>query len=304
MTRRIDPHEADFVVAQLRAANPVRQTGPSHKPEQVDAFLLEVMERTDMVQDISNRTSSAEDSPKPQRNLSRWVGFAAGFALAALIAIPVLLVNQGPSNPALDGLPASQAELAVDLVDAINAEDFDAFRALFSPDGRGVGFETGLHRPYHEGVEGGQPIPVTDETGFEADFAWGAALDRRVSLRACQSQSARIFRCDIAFSFEAWRAEWSERMSIALAEDGRISLLGTEPLHPDPVERSQPLSYVGFFEFRDWLEETHPEEYQRLIDPGTPGTINGVEIVLGPAPKNPDLVDELTALIDDYLADN
>lgn len=40
MTRQIDPREADMVVAELRAANPVRRRAGSQTPDQVDAFLL------------------------------------------------------------------------------------------------------------------------------------------------------------------------------------------------------------------------------------------------------------------------
>lgn len=301
MIKRIDPHEADLVVAELRAANPVRRTG-TQTPAQVDAFLLEVMERTNMVQDITKRVGSPKQAPTDRRRMPTWVGFAAGFAFATLIAIPLLLVNREPADPALQGLPAAQAELVTELVEAINIEDFDSFRSLFSEDGQGAGFESGLVRPYHEGVEGGQPIPVTDEAGFEADFAWGAALDRRVNPLSCESTSARVFRCEIAFGLGAWRAEWVETMAVALSEDGRISLLATEPLDLDPINREQPMSLTGYFEFQDWLVETHPDEYRRLINPGTPGSINGVEILFGADPRNPDLIDDLTALIDEYLA--
>lgn len=301
MTRRIDPREAELVVGELRAANPVRRGPGRQTPDQVDAFLLHVMERTDMVQDITRRAGASHGGPKPGRQMPKWLGFAAGFAFAALIAIPVLLLNRGPADPALADLPTAQAKLVSDVVEGINSEDFDAFRSLFSADGR-VGFETGLHRPYHEGVEGGQPIPVTDEAGFEADFAWGAVLDRRVSLRTCETESDRIFRCEIGFSLDAFRAGWVETLAIALAEDGRISLLSTEPRDMDPIDRDQPLSFIGYFEFQDWLAENHPDEYERLVDPGTPGEINGVEIELGLAPQNPGLVGEMTALIDEYVA--
>lgn len=301
MTRRIEPREAELVIAKLRAANPVRRGSGRQTPNQVDAFLLQVMERTDMVQDITRRAGTSQRGPKSSRQMPKWLGFAAGFAFAALIAIPVLLLNRAPADPALADLPAAQARLVSDVVEGVNSEDFDAFRSLFSAGGR-VGFETGLHRPYHEGVEGGQPIPVSDEAGFEADFAWGAVLDRRVSLRTCETESDRIFRCEISFSLEALRAEWVETMAIALAEDGGISLLSTEPRDVDPIDRDQPLSFIGYFEFQDWLSENHPDEYQRLVDPGTPGEINGVEIEIGLAPQNPDLVGAMTALIDEYLS--
>jgi hypothetical protein len=298
VTRRIDPREAELVIAGLRAANPVRREAGRRPPDQVDAFLLQVMERTDMVQDITKRVASSKPLRQP---MPRWVVFAAGFAFAALIAIPVLLLNRGPADPALADLPPAHAQLVAKVVETVNDEDFDAFRSLFAADGS-VGFETGMFRPYHQGVEAGQPIPVTDEAGFEADFAWGAVLDRRVSLRACEPQNERILRCEISFSLEAFRAGWVETMGIALAESGGISLLSTEPLDVDPVDRDQPLSFIGYYEFQDWLETTHPDEYQRLVDPGTPGSIKGVEIELGMAPQNPDLVDEFTALIDEYLA--
>lgn len=301
MTRRIDPREAELVITALRAANPIRQGTVRRAPDHVDSFLLQVMERTDMVQDITKRVGSSGSASRRPRQVPKWVGFAAGFAFAVLIAIPVLLMNRGPSDVALADLPAAQAKLVAEVVEAINDEDFGAFRSLFAADG-GVGFETGLLRPYHQGVEGGQAIPLTDEAGFEADFAWGAALDRRVSLRACETQSERIIRCEISFSFEALRTGWVETLGIALAEEGGISRLSTEPFDVDPVDREQPLSFIGFYEFQDWLEETHPDEYQRLVDPGTPGSVNGVEIEFGMAPQNPELVSEFTALIDEYLA--
>jgi hypothetical protein len=235
--------------------------------------------------------------------MSPWMGFAAGFALAALIAIPVLIFTGGSTDPvaddpALQGLSATQATLVSDVVAAINGEDFDAFRSLFAADGK-VGFETGLSRPYHQGVEGGQAIPVTDAAGFEADFAWGAVLDRRISVRDCESQGGRIFDCHIEFALEALRLGGLETMTIALDESGGISLLFTEPM---PGDSSQPLAIADLYEFHTWLEETHPDEYRRRGRPGPPGSINGVEIPLSFAPMNPELVPEMTALIDEYLA--
>jgi len=298
VTGRVDPRDVESVIAELRSANPIRRVG-RQTPDQVDAFLLQVMERTDMVQDITKRAKLPKGGPS-RRQMPRWIGFAAGFAFAALIAVPVLILNRGPVDPALTGLPAAQASLVTEVVEAINNEDFDTFHSLFADEGR-VGFETGLHRPYHQGVDGGQPIPVSDEAGFEADFAWGAVLDRRVSLRTCESQSDRIISCEISFSLEAFRAGWIETLSVALTDDGDIALLSTEPLDPDPVDPDQPLTFIGYYEFQDWLNDTHPEEYRRLVEPGSPGTIAGVEITLGLAPENPDLVDEMTALIDEYL---
>lgn len=297
MTRRIDPREAELVIAGLRAANPVRRAAVRQTPDQVDAFLLQVMERTDMVQDITKRVGSPTGGPG-RRPMPRWVGFAAGFAFAALIAIPLLLVvNRGPVDPALEGLSAAQATVVENLVEAVNDEDFEAFRALFADDGS-VAFETGLVRPYHEGVSGGQPIPVTDEAGFAADFAWGAVLDRRMTLRVCQSESERSLSCEVATVLGAYRTEWVETLGIGLAEEGGISLVFTEPRDVDPVDRDQPLSLIEYFDdFDRWLEENHPDEYERLVRPGTPGEVNGVE-----TPLDPDLVDELSALIDEYVA--
>lgn len=250
-----------------------------------------------MVQDITRRAGTSQDGPKTGRQMPRWLGFAAGFAFAALIAIPVLLLNQGPADPALESLPVAQAQVIEDVVEAVNSEDFDAFRALFAAEGS-VAFETGLLRPYHEGVAGGQPIPVTDQAGFEADFAWGAVLDRRVTLRSCESESDRIFRCDVTSRLGAYRTEWVETLGIGLAEEGGISLLFTEPLDVDPVDRDQPLSLIEYLDdFERWLEENHPDEFERLVRPGTPGEIGGVE-----TPLDPDLVDDLTALIDEYVA--
>jgi hypothetical protein len=273
-------------------------------PDQVEAFLLHVMERTEMVQDISTRRDMDEPPHRGARHMSPWMGFAAGFALAALIAIPVLIVTGGSTDPvaedpALQGLSAHQAELVSEVVAAVNGEDFDDFRSLFAADGK-VGFETGLHRPYHQGVEGGQPIPVTDAAGFEADFAWGAVLDRRISIRDCDSRDERIFGCDIEFALEALRLGGLESMAIALNESGEISLLSTAPM---PGEGPQPLTISDISGFNTWLEETHPDEYRRLVQPGTSGSINGVEIQLSLAPMNPELVPEMTALIDEYLAD-
>lgn len=297
MTRRIDPSESEMVIAGLRAANPVRRGAERQTPDQVDAFLLQVMERTDMVQDITKRVGSSKGEPG-RRQVPKWVGFAAGFVFAALIAIPVLLlVDQGRGDPALEALSAAQAGVVEAFVEAVNMEDFEAFRSLFAADGS-VAFETGLLRPYHEGVAGGQPIPVTDEAGFEADFVWGAALDRRMTLRACESESDRIFRCEVISNLGAYRTEWVETLGIGLAEEGGISQLFTEPLDVDPVDRDQPLSLIEYLDaFDRWLAETHPDEYERLVRPGTPGEINGVE-----TPLDPDLVDELSALIDEYVA--
>lgn len=304
MTRRIDPARADFVVSRLRASNPQKGDRRRMSPDQVESFLLQVMERTEMVQNISTQRDMDEAPHRRPPNRSPWLGFAVGFAVAALIAIPVLIVTGGSTDPvaddpALQGLPAHQAELASDVVAAVNGEDFDHFRSLFAADGK-VGFETGLHRPYHQGVEGGQPIPVTDAAGFEADFAWGAVLDRRISIRDCESQAERIFRCDIELALEALRLGGLETMAIALDESGGISLLSTEPM---PGVGPQPLTISDISGFNTWLEETHPDEYRRLVRPGTPGSINGVEIQLSYAPMNPDLVPEMTALIDEYLAD-
>jgi hypothetical protein len=305
VTKRIDPARADFVVSSLRASNPQRNTARHRmSPDQVEAFLLQVMERTEMVQDISTRRDMDEAPHRGARHMSPWMGFAAGFALAALIAIPVLIFTGSSTDTvaddmALQGLSTQQAALVSDVVAAINGEDFDDFRSLFAADGE-VGFETGLHRPYHEGVEGGQPIPVTDAAGFEADFAWGAVLDRRISIRDCESQGERIFGCEIDFALEALRLGGLETMRIALDESGGISLLSTEPT---PGDGPQPLNISDLSGFNAWLEETHPDEYRRLVRPGTPGSINGVEIQLTLSPMNPDLVPEMTALIDEYLAD-
>lgn len=294
MTRRIDPREAELVIAGLRAANPVRRTAERRTPEQVDAFLLQVMERTEMVQDITKRVGASKGGPRRQRQMPRWVGFAAGIAFAALIAIPALLVNQGPGDPALEGLSAAQARVIEDVVEAVNTEDFDAFRALFAADGS-VAFETGLSRPY---PFGGEPIPVTDEAGFEADFTWGTTLGRRVTARSCESESDRAFRCEVTSSLGAYRTEWVETLGIGLAEEGGIFLLFTEPLDVDPVDREQPLSLIEYLDdFDRWLEENHPNEFERLVRPGTRGDINGIE-----TPLDPDLVDDLTALIDEYVA--
>lgn len=275
-------------------------------PDQVESLFLRVMERTEMVQDISTKRSETEEAaPTRLRRLPPWLGFAAGFAVAALVAAPVFVLGFSsvvPSDPALEGLSAPQAETMARVVGAVNEEDFDAFRSEFAADGA-AGFHTGIHRPYHQGVEGGQPIPVTDAEGFEADFLWGAALDRRIELRSCESQSDRIFSCEIAFSLEALRLGGIENLTLAMSESGEIALLSTELAFP-PQQGPQPLDIEGFSEFRTWLEETRPDEYRRLVEPGTPGSIAGVDLSgsLTFAPRNPELVSEMTALIDEYLA--
>jgi hypothetical protein len=298
VTRRIDPHEAELVIAKLRSANPVRQRAGRQTPDEVDAFLLQVMERTNMVQDITKRVGSSRGGPGSGRQMPKWLGFATGFAFAALVAIPVLLLNRGPADPALAELPTAQAKLVSDVAEAANTEDLDAFRSLFGDDGA-VAFETGyLSQPFHEGVAGGEAIPVTDEAGFEADFAWGAIIDRRMTLRSCESESDRSVRCEITSTMGTFRTEWVETLGIGLGEDGGISLLFTEPLEVDPIDRDQPLSLIEFIDsFDRWLQENQPDEFERLVRPGTPGEINGVEV-----PLDPDLVDELTALIDEYVA--
>lgn len=308
MTRRIDPRQEDILMSQLRSANPVPAGGRRRTSDQVESLLFEVMERTDMVQDISKRTEDGEKSPQTgRRQLRPWLGFAAGFALAALIAIPVLLLGGESTDPvagdpALEGLPAMQADLVSQVVNAINQEDFDAFRSGFAADGA-IGFETGLLRPYHQGVEGGQRIPMTDPEGFEADFLWGAALDRRIALRSCTSASARILSCDVEFALEALRLGGVETMAMALNEAGEIALLATEPTFDAATgERKQPLTVQDLSGFETWLEEAHPEDFRRLVRPGTPGSINGVELQSSFAPMNPELVPAMTALIDEYLA--
>jgi hypothetical protein len=293
-------------MSRLRSANPVPSGGRRRTPDQVESLLFEVMERTDMVQDISKRTDDREKAPRTgRRQLRPWLGFAAGFALAALIAIPVLLLGGESTDPlvgdpALEQLPAVQADLVSQVVNAINGEDFDAFRSWFAADGA-VGFETGLLRPYHQGVEGGQRIPMTDPEGFEADFLWGAALDRRIALRSCMSESARILSCDIEFTLEALRLGGVETMAMALNEAGEIALLATEPTF-DAATGEQPLTVQDLSGFETWLEEAHPEDFRRLVRPGTPGSINGVELQSSFAPMNPELVPAMTALIDEYLA--
>lgn len=306
MTKRIDPRRAEMVISRLRDANPMPERR-AQTPEQIESFLLEVMERTDMVQHISKQDRQTGGSTTTRRRQAPpWLGLAVGVALAALVAIPVVLLDRGPddpaiSDPAVEGLLAAQATLISNVVEAIDTERFEDFQSSFAPDGN-VAFETGINRPYHQGVEGGQPIRMTDAEGFEADFLWGAALDRRIALMNCESQTARIFNCEISFALEALRMEWHETMAVALNESGEIALLETESLDIDPADRQQPMGFAGYFEFEAWLEETHPDEYRRLVEPGTPGSINGVEIQLSFAPENPDLVPEVTALIDEYLA--
>lgn len=245
-----------------------------------------------MVQDIARRAGTPQGGPKSGRQMPRWLGYAAGFAFAAFIAIPVLVLNRGPADPALESLSAAQAQVIEDVVESVNSADFDAFRSLFGDDGA-VGFETGyLSQPFHEGVADGQPILVIDDAVFEADFAWGAIIDRRMTLRSCESESDRSVRCEITSTMGTFRTEWVETLGIGLDEDGGISLLFTGPLDVDPIDRDQPLSLIEFIEsFDSWLQETHPGEFERLVRPGTPGEINGVG-----TPLDLDLIDELTAL--------
>ncbi|MGH8915048.1 MAG: hypothetical protein ACRDZM_11110 [Acidimicrobiia bacterium] len=306
MTKRIDPDRADSVLSALQAANPIPKGARDMGPDHVESLLLQVMERTEMVQDISTKRSETEEqAPARRRRLAPWLGFAAGFALAALVAVPVFVFGFSgvvPRDPALEGLPASQAETMADIVQAINDEDFDAFRSPFGADGA-AGFHTGIHRPYHQGVEGGQPIPVTDAEGFEADFRWGAALDRRVDPRSCRTQSERIVSCEVAFSLVALRMGGIETLTMVFDESGQIALLSSELAVTEELG-PQPLDIVGLNQFKTWLEETRPDEYRRLVEPGTPGSISGVDLsrTLTFPPRNPDLVPELTALIDEYLA--
>jgi hypothetical protein len=85
---------------------------------------------------------------------------------------------------------------------------------------------------------------------------------------------------------------------LGFAEVGAISLLFTEPLDVDPVERDQPLSLMEYLDdFDRWIQETHPDDFERLVRPGTPGEISGVEM-----PLDPDPVDDLTSLIDEHVA--
>lgn len=308
MTPRFDPEREELVVSMLRKANPVPRGEIRHSPEQVTAFLLEVTERTDMVQHI---TAPVEQTPERGGDPAgwkrrHWVGFAAGFALALLIALPVLLLglNDGQpeiADPALNGLTSHQAQIVAKAVDAINEERFDDFRALFAADGS-VGFEQGLLMPYHVGVESGQPISVTDTAGFEADFIWSATLDRRADLIDCVSQTERIFDCDVVVTWEPLRIETVQNWGFALDESGRLRLLVTEPNHSEPAGRSQPLDVTDLHDVEVWMEENRPEEYRRLIRPQTPFEINDVEIVSPFSPDNPDLIDEMTVLIDEYLA--
>jgi hypothetical protein len=295
VTRQASPQESDAIIERLRAANPIRATD-RQTPEQVTSFLLDVMERTDMVQDITKE--GREQRPGTSRRIPGWLVFAASFVLVVGVALPLLLWSNDGS--AVADLPSDHAALLRGTVEAINEEDLDVFASHFGPGGA-VAFETGILRPYHEGFE--RAIPVTDADGFEADFLWGAALDRRVELRDCQAQSERIIRCEIGFSYEALRTGWVESLSMAIDESGRIELFATEPLRPDPGsdEAPQELTFSEFHEFQNWLEQTRPDEYRRLIDPGTPGTIGGVEIQFSVPPRNPELVAEMSALIDEYL---
>lgn len=295
MTKQVDPRESNAVIERLRGANPVRGV-ERETPEQVSAFLLDVMERTDMVQDITKQ--STEQRAGSRRKAPGWLAFAASFALVVAVAIPVLI--SGNEGSAVAELPSDQAEVVTGVVEAINQENLEAFRSYFGPDGA-VAFQTGILRPYHEGTD--RTIPVTDRPGFDADFLWGAAIGRRVDLVDCQAQSDQIVRCEIGFSLEDLRTGWVESLSVVFDESGQVETLATAVLRPDPgpEEAPQELTFSGFQEFQDWLEETHPDEYERLVQPGTPGSIGGVEIQFSVPPRNPDLVTDMTALIDEYL---
>lgn len=304
MTRRVSPRESEAIIDRVRAANPIRGT-ESQTSEQVTAFLLDVMERTDMVQDITKQRR--EQRPRSSRSIPGWLVFAASFVLVVAIAGPMLIWGSNETSSldtAVAELPAEQAAVLVGAVEAHNAENLDDFASHFGAEG-GAAFESGIHRPYHQGVEGGQEIPVTDVEGFEANFLWGGALDRRLDLETCQAQSDRIVRCEGSVSYEALRTGMLVSVSMALDESGEIALFATEPLNPDPGpdESPQELTFIGFHEeFLPWLEQNRPDEYERLVEPGTPGTIGGVEIQFSLPPRNPDLVADMTALIDEYLA--
>jgi hypothetical protein len=291
----VSPQESKTVIERLRAANPIGGVG-GETPEQVTSFLLEVMERTDMVQNITSE--KRESRSASSGNVPGWIVAVAGFALVVAAAVPMLL--SGNIDPAVADLSPEHAALVTDTVAAINDEDLDAFASHFGPEG-GVSFLVGIHRPYHEGTD--RTIPTADTAGFEADFAWGAAIDRRVELRACEAQSDRIIRCEIGFSMKALRTGWVESLSVVLDESGQIALLSTEMLRPDPGpdDAPQELDFYGFQEFEDWLEETRPDEYERLIQPGTPGTVAGVEIQFSVPPRNPELVADMAELIDEYI---
>jgi hypothetical protein len=298
VTKQVSPRESDAVIERLRAADPVRAI-ERPTPEQVSAFLLDVMERTDMVQDITK--PGTEQRAQSPRKTPGWLVLAASFALVMAVAVPVLI--WGNDGSAVADLPSDQAAVVTGVVEAVNQENLEAFASHFGPEG-GAGFEVGIHRPYHQGVEGGQKIPVTDADGFEADFLWGAALDRRLDLETCQSQSERIVSCRGSVSYEALRTGWLVSVSVAFDESDAIALFATEPLNPDPGpdEAPQELTFIGFHEeFLSWLEQNRRDDYERLVDPGTPGTIGGVEILLTLPPQNPELVADMTALIDEYL---
>jgi hypothetical protein len=305
--RHLDAPQEAAIIALVRDANPVSRTARSERPREVEEFLLSVMERTDMVHDISTReTERVEHSQVPRWVTTRWAQFGIGLAVATLLAVPAFLLlgrNGGDLvvDPALEGIPALQAMTLNEVVRGVNEESFVIFRDQFADDG-GAGFEGGLVRPYHVGTESGQLIPVSDPSGFEADFLWGADLDRRIELKDCSVDAPRIVSCEAYLAWGALRHGYDVTLGVAFSQSGKVVSLMTEPTEIDPTDGSQPMGFTAYQHFLDWLQGVHPDAYMRLVDPGTTGSINGIELTLADPPRNPDLVAEMTSLIDEYLA--
>jgi hypothetical protein len=235
---------------------------------------------------------------------------AGGMVIAAVLVSVVLSIT--PRTPAVVIEPAgphgdTHSDVIRTLVDALNARDTDVFIDAFDPDGafnprgdfRGSSSLFGNTQTVAQGHLVETWLAIIDAWGLDADLIACHAEDE-----PGRYAGGSVVGCVVATRWHTLSMEIHEGWSFEFGGSGLLwwnSAVGPnsvlEHLNLDPPRRELPLGYDGLEAWEAWLEDHHPDDAARYLNPRQMPVCDGCdEFVDQLAPDDPGTAARLAPL--------
>lgn len=229
----------------------VRQT-LTGRAEDVRALALSADE---MAERIAMRPGFGTGRPLVWRNANPGLMLLIVISLLLAGMVAALVIGSWPRPPTAEPAVIGQ------VIDAVNTRDIAALRTTFAPDAIVV-----LPHVSSDGLEevAASNWEVSTENFLEAWMNPIDAWDMEADLGSCQADAESIFRCDVTTRWHVLQVEIGEVWTFVF-DGGDLRGLEMARVDPNPANRTLPLGYRDLPSWESWLDETHPDQAQRLL---------------------------------------
>lgn len=289
MKRHVD------VIEALRWANPV----PPNLAEEVAFRSLQDILGSPLGRNDGMSSSTITRPQERAKNRPRWPRYLGAAAVVA-VAIGLVMSLTRPAGISADwgDTPAELRAVVQQVVDAVRQGDRAAFTGAFAEGGT---FTT--HLDFANRASCCDSYPVEEAGLVDSWMAVNEAWEMESDLRSCQLASESNVRCSVRTRWENLQMEITEEWVFHF-DGSAIRSFGTLNDELEPADRSMPLSYVDLADWEEWLADSDPQEYERLLVYEDPfeRSINGASFWSTILRYDPALADQIRASIETYVA--